>query len=81
VAPDDELIERTLTFSGSYVSDDGNVTIRRAGRGTFEYSGDRFVGFCRSCARTRRVPSTGTPLADIRAAVTFMAEHSHGDDD
>ena len=54
---DDDLLELTLSFSGSHVSDDGNVTVRRAHEGTFEYSGDRFVGFCRSCARTRRIPT------------------------
>jgi hypothetical protein len=81
VPADDELLERTLAFSGSYVSDDGNVTIRRFAVGSFEYSGDRFVGNCILCSRALLIPATGEPLADVRAAVHFVAAHSHGDVD
>ena len=78
---DDDLLERTLTFSGTHVSDDGNVTIRRAGAGANDYSADRFVGNCNVCSRARLVPPTGAPLPDIQAAVQFAAEHRHGDGD
>ena len=81
VPSDDELLESTLAFSGSYVSDDGNVTIRRSAVGSFEYSGDRFVGYCALCSRVLLVPATGEPLSDVRAAVLFVAAHSHGDVD
>ena len=80
VPSDDELLERTLAFAGSYVSDDGHVTIRRS-LGSFEYSAARFVGFCSVCSRLRLVPSSGEPLSDIRAAVQFLAAHDHGDVD
>ena len=76
---DDELLERTLAFSGSYVSDDGNVTIRRVAGGSFEYSGHQFVGNCALCSRALLIPATGEPLSDVRAAVLFVAAHSHGD--
>jgi hypothetical protein len=79
--PDDELLERTLAFSGSYVSDDGNVTVRRVSAAAFEYSGDRFLGNCTVCSRARLIPVTGEPLSDIRAAVLFVAAHTHGDVD
>jgi hypothetical protein len=78
---DDELLERTLAFSGSYVSDDGNVTVRRVSAASFEYSGDRFLGNCTVCSRARLIPVTGEPLSDIRAAVLFVAAHTHGDVD
>ena len=78
---DDELLERTLAFSGSYVSDDGNVTVRRVSAASFEYSGDRFLGNCRVCSRALLVPVTGEPLSDIRAAILFVAAHTHGDVD
>ena len=78
---DDELLERTLTFSGSYVSDDGQVTIRRAASGPVEYTGNRFVGYCRRCGRTRLIPPDGEPLPDIPAAIRFAATHEHGDVD
>ena len=80
VPSDDELLERTLAFAGSYVSDDGHVTIRRS-LASFEYSAARFVGFCAVCSRLRLVPSSGEPLSDIRAAVHFVAVHDHGDVD
>jgi hypothetical protein len=78
---DDELLERTLAFSGSYVSDDGNVTVRRVAAESFEYSGDRFLGNCTVCSRALLIPVTGEPLSDVRAAVLFVAAHDHGDED
>jgi hypothetical protein len=80
VPSDDELLERTLAFSGSYVSDDGNVTIRRSA-GSCAYSGDRFVGNCTVCSRAGLIPLTGEPLPDGRAAIHFVATHRHGDVD
>jgi len=81
VPTDDELLERTLTFSGSYVSDDGQVTIRRSTSGFAEYTEDRFIGYCRRCGRTQLIPSDGEPLRDIPAAIRFAATHDHGDVD
>ena len=75
---DDDLVERTLAFSGTYVSDDGHLTIRAA-PGSFDYSGSRFLGYCRSCARARLIPPTGEPLADVSAAIRFAATHHHAD--
>ena len=77
---DDDLLERTLSFSGTYVSDDGQVTIRRS-TGSFEYSGSQFLGFCRSCSGARLIPPTGEPLPDVKAAVRFAATHHHGEVD
>ncbi len=77
---DDELLERTLAFSGTYVSDDGHLTIRRFA-GSLEYSGSRYLGYCRSCARARLIPATGEPLPDLSSAVRFAATHRHGDAD
>ena len=76
---DDELLERTLAFSGSYVSDDGNVTVRRVAGAAFEYSGHRFIGHCTICTRAGLVPLTGEQLSDVRAAILFVAAHDHGD--
>jgi hypothetical protein len=81
MAFDDELLERTLAFSGFFVSDDGNVTVRRVVGASFEYSGERFLGTCRVCLRARLVPPAGEPLPDVRAAVLFVAAHNHGDID
>jgi len=81
VPSDDDLLERTLAFSGSYVSDDGAVTIRRSTPGSFEYSGSQFLGYCRRCARTHLVPPDGEPLRDITAAIRFAATHDHGEVD
>jgi hypothetical protein len=78
---DAELLERTLGFSGSYVSDDGNVTVRRAGVGAFEYTGDRYVGRCGICARRLELPVIEEPLADVAATIRFVSVHSHGDVD
>jgi hypothetical protein len=75
-----DLIERTLAFSGSYVSDDGHLAIRRSG-GSFEYSRHRFLGYCRSCARARLILPTGEPLSDAAAAVRFTATHDHDEVD
>ena len=80
MASDEDLLERTLAFSGSYVSDDGNVTVRRA-TASFEYSGDRFLGNCTVCTHARLIRSTGEPLSDVRAAILFVAAHNHGDVD
>jgi hypothetical protein len=81
VRSDDELLVRTLAFSGSYVSDDGNVTIRRSRGGTSGYSDDRFVGNCLLCYRARLIPATGAALLDDDAAARFMATHDHGEVD
>jgi hypothetical protein len=81
VPSDDELLERTLTFSGSYVSDDGHLTIRRSISGSFEYSGNRFVGYCSRCGRALLIPPDGEPLPDVSAAIAFAATHDHGDVD
>ena len=78
---DDELLERTLAFSGSYVSDDGNVTVRRVAAASFEYSGDRFLGNCTACSRALLVPLAGEPLSDVAAAIHFVGAHAHGDGD
>jgi hypothetical protein len=81
MASDEDLLERTLAFSGSYVSDDGNVTVRRIVAPTFEYSGHRFVAHCSVCSRAGLVPLTGEPLPDVRAAILFVAAHDHGESD
>jgi hypothetical protein len=78
VPSDDELLENTLTFSGSYVSDDGHVTIRRSPSGSLDYSGNQFVGYCSWCARALLIPPDGEPLRDIRVAIGFAASHDHG---
>ena len=78
---DDDLLERTLAFSGSYVSDDGHVEVRRSLGRSAEYSGERFVGFCAVCSRSRLSPPDGEPLTDLRAAVHFLVEHAHGESD
>jgi hypothetical protein len=75
-----ELIERTLAFSGSYVSDDGNLAIRRS-VGSFEHSRHGFLGYCGSCARARLIQATGEPLADVVAAIRFIATHDHDEVD
>ena len=80
VPSDDDLLERTLRFSGTYVSDDGHVRIRRASS-EMEYSAARFLGYCDACARAGRTPPAGEPLADVRAVVQFVAAHNHSDVD
>ena len=78
---DDESLERTLAFSGTYVSDDGNVTIRRFVGGAFEYSGNRFLGICSVCSGAHVLAPTGEPLADVAATMRFVSTHNHGDVD
>ena len=80
VPSDDDLLERTLRFSGSYVSDDGHVTLRRMS-GAVSYAAAGFLGRCDVCARAGHTPAAGEPLADVRAAVQFVARHRHGDGD
>jgi hypothetical protein len=80
VPSDDDLLARTLRFSGSFVSDDGHVRIRRAPDG-LGYSAARFLGYCDVCARAGRTPPAGEPLADVRVVVQFVAAHDHGDVD
>ena len=78
---DEELLVGTLTFSGSYVSDDGRVSVRRSAEGSSGYSEARFAGYCAKCRRAGVLPATGEPLADLRATILFVAEHAHGDGD
>ena len=78
---DEEMLERTLAFSGTYASDDGTVLIRRFSDGAFEYSGARFIGTCAVCSGALRPSPAGERLADVGAAVRFVATHSHGDVD
>jgi hypothetical protein len=80
VPSDDDLLERALAFSGSYVSDDGHVTVRRSS-GSLEYSGARFTGYCAVCARTGLTPPSGEPLTDVRAAAQFVVAHHRGEAD
>src|SRR4051812_22112794 len=80
VPADDDLLERTLRFSGSYVSDDGHLRVRRAPDPT-EYSASRFLGYCDVCAGAGRLPPAGEPLADLPTVVRFVAAHDHGDVD
>jgi hypothetical protein len=77
---DDEFLDRTLAFSGSYVSDDRHVTIRRSAASA-GYLAARFTGTCAVCARSGLTPPSGEPLADSRAAAQFLAAHRHGDVD
>jgi hypothetical protein len=80
VPTDDERLERSLAFSRTHVSDDGQVTIRRAAP-SYEYSGARFTGICAVCVRAGLLAPAGEPLADVRAAVRFLAAHDHGETD
>ena len=79
VPPDDELLEQTLAFSGSYVSDDGTVTITRSAARASAYAGDRFVGRCTVCARGQLLPAEGESLAGIPEVVRFVSTHDHAD--
>jgi hypothetical protein len=81
VPSDDDLVERTLAFSGGYVSDDGDLSIRRSTAGTSEYSEQQFTGYCARCARVGLMPPEGKHLNQIGAAVRFAATHDHGDVD
>ena len=78
---EDELIERTLFFSGSYVSDNGSVTIKRDRDTSYQYTGTWFVGFCDVCANAGLLPADGEHLHDVRAVVAFAATHAHDDVD
>jgi hypothetical protein len=80
VSTDENLLERTLAFADSYVSDDGQVTVRRA-PASRRYSGAQFAGNCAVCSRAGLRPSAGEPLFDVRAAVQFVSAHTHGDRD
>jgi hypothetical protein len=80
VPSDDDLLERTLRFSGSWVSDDDHVRVRRRSDAT-GYAADSFVGYCDTCARAGRTPAAGEPLADVGTVVQFVAAHHHGDVD
>jgi hypothetical protein len=80
-APSDEpLLERTLAFADSYVSDDGQVSVRRAPASS-EYSAARFAGHCAVCSRAGVLPPAGEPLFDVRAAARFVSAHTHGERD
>jgi len=81
MASDENLVERTLAFSGTYVSDAGNVTVRRATDTSFEYAGHRFLGNCTVCSGVLTLRPTGEPLSDVRAAILFVAAHDHADVD
>jgi hypothetical protein len=78
VPADDELLEQTLAFSGSYVSDDGTVTITRSVVHASAYAGDRFLGRGAVCTPALLVPADGEPLADVGEAVRFVSTHDHG---
>jgi hypothetical protein len=80
VPPDDELLEQTLAFAGSYVSDDGHLAIRRSA-GSFGHSRHAFLGYCASCARARLIRPTGEPLPDVVAAIRFITTHDHDEVD
>jgi len=77
VPPHASLFDRTIAFSGGYVSDDGRVTITRVATGTFQYSADRFLGRCDICVRTGLLPADGEVLPDARAAQRFLRTHDH----
>jgi hypothetical protein len=77
---EENLLARTLAFADSYVSDDGQVTVRRS-PASAGYSGARFAGHCAVCSRAGLLTAAGEALFDVRAAVQFVAAHSHGDHD
>jgi hypothetical protein len=76
----DPALERTIAFSGTYVSDDGHVTIRRSAASSGN-SGARFAGYCIVCYRAGLLQPSGEPLSDVSAAVQFVSAHGHGDID
>jgi hypothetical protein len=80
VPRDDDLLEPTLAFSGTYVSDDGTVAVRRSVSSP-SYSGARFTAYCAVCSRAGLIPATGEPVLDLRAAVRFVSAHDHGERD
>jgi hypothetical protein len=77
----DDLLERVLAFSGTYVSDDGDVTVRRSVVDSTTYSAARYAGWCQTCAHADLVGPDGEPLADVRAAARFVATHDHTETD
>jgi hypothetical protein len=77
---DEHFLERTIAFAGTYVSDDGLVSVRRAPASS-EYSGARFAGHCAVCSPAALLPPMGEPLFDVRAAAQFVSTHTHGDGD
>ena len=77
---EENLLAHTLAFADSYVSDDGQVTVRRS-PASAGYSGARFAGHCAVCSRAGLLTAAGEALFDVRAAVQFVAAHSHGDHD
>jgi len=77
----DDLLELVLAFSGTYVSDDGDVTVRRSVTDSTAYSAARYAGWCRTCAHADLVGPAGEPLADVRAAARFVATHDHAGTD
>jgi hypothetical protein len=77
----DDLLERVLAFSGTYVSDDGDVTVRRSVVDSTAYSTARYAGWCQTCAHADLVGPDGEPLADVRAAARFVATHDHAGTD
>lgn len=77
---DDDLLARTLAFSGSYTSDDGRMTIRRSGT-VPDYATARFAGHCTACAGTGLTPPVGEQLPELVDAARFAAAHRHGDVD
>jgi hypothetical protein len=79
VPTDQNLLERTLAFADSYVSDDGQVAVRRAPAAP--YSGARFAGSCAICSRAGLLPPSGELLFDVRVAAQFVSAHSHDDRD
>jgi hypothetical protein len=81
VPTDTGMVEQTIAFSGSYVSDDGHIRVSRAQPDAHQYSGDRFVGTCDVCARAGLLPASGELLADVHAVNRFVATHDHGDTD
>jgi len=77
----DELLERVLAFSGTYVSDDGDVTVRRSVIDSTAYLAARYAGWCQTCAHADLAGPDAEPLADVRAAARFVATHDHAGTD
>jgi hypothetical protein len=80
VVSDDDLVTSTLMFSGTYLSDDGELRILRS-LNEAEYSAARFTGFCDVCVRAGLLAPSGETLTDVRAAVQFASAHNHADVD
>jgi hypothetical protein len=75
---DPDLLRGTLDFAGSYVSDDGAVTILRVTGRSADYSADSFTGVCVVCARAAPGEQVLHDLPDLRTALHFLAAHDHG---